>query len=148
MLKVLKNSQTARLGILLVSILFMIGCDQRDLEDDVTDIHKVMKERQAAIENRSLQQFGDILFSDYKDAGVERNDVMGYMSMMFESYENITYSYQKIRPDVKMNTARIVHKIEYNFNDGEKFFRTQETVILRWYDGNWTISGGIKLGFL
>jgi len=148
MLKVLKDYQTARLGILLISILFILGCDQRDLEDDVSDVHEVLKKRQEAIENRSLEQFGAVLFSDYKDAGVAREDVMEYMSMIFESYENITYSYQKIRPDVKMNTARIVHNIEYNFNNGEKVFRTQEIVIFRWFEGNWTISGGIRLGFL
>jgi len=148
MLKVFKNFQIAGCGILAISILFMSGCDQRDLEDDVADIYKVLEQRQEAIENRSLQQFDDILFSDYKDAGVTHKAVLEYMSMVFESYENITYSYQKIRPDVIMNTARVVHKIEYNFNNEEKFFRTQEIIILRWYEGSWTISGGIRLGFL
>lgn len=148
MLKVLRDFQIAGCGILTISLLFMLGCDKRDLEDDVADVYKVLEQRQEAIENRNLQQFDAILFSDYKDAGVTHQDVMEYMSMVFESYENITYSYQKIRPDVKMNTARVVHKIEYNFNNDEKVFRTQEIIIFRWYEGNWTISGGIKLGFL
>jgi len=148
MLKVSKGFQIAGFGILAISILFMSGCDQRDLEDDVADVYKVLKQRQEAIENRSLQQFDAILFSDYKDAGVSHKDVLDYMSMVFENYETITYSYQKIRPDVIMNTARVVHKIEYNFNNGEKIFRTQEIIVLRWFEGNWTISGGIRLGFL
>ncbi len=159
MFKLLQNTQIltwrtpyfrrAGRGILLfIVMLLILGCDKRELEHDIADVYKVLEQRKEAIDNRSLQKFDAILFADYKDAGVSRKDVMEYMSMVFERYESITYSYQKIRPDVKMNTARVVHNIEYSFNNDEKVYRTQEIVIFRWYEGEWTISGGIKLGFL
>ncbi|NOY71056.1 MAG: hypothetical protein GXP14_01555 [Gammaproteobacteria bacterium] len=159
MFKSLKNTQfltwripcfrKAGRGILLfIAVLLMLGCDKRELEHDIADVYKVLEQRKEAIDNQNLKQFDAILFADYQDAGISRKDVMEYMSMVFERYENISYSYQKIRPDVKMNTARVVHNIEYNFNHGEKFYRTQEIVIFRWYEGRWTISGGVKLGFL
>lgn len=135
-------------GILFFITMLILGCDKRELEHDIADVYKVLEQRKEAIDNRNLKQFDAILFADYKDAGVSRKDVMEYMSLTFERYEEIRYSYQKIRPDVKMNTARVVHNIEYNFNDGEEVYRTQEIVIFRWYEGRWTISGGIKLGFL
>ncbi len=140
------------LGNVLVAVLVAVslaGCgQQRSTEDDIAAIHEVMAQRKQAIEARDLEQFAAVLSPSYQDTGIRRQDVLDYMAALFQQYDEISYSYRKTRPDVKMNTARVIHTVKYSVNGGEKVAQVRETLIFRWQDGRWYIASGIALGVL
>ncbi len=146
--KVLENVLGNILFAVLVAVL-LAGCgEQRSIEDDIAAIYEVMAQRKQAIEARDLEQFAAVLSPSYQDTGIRRQDVLDYMAALFQQYDAISYSYKRTRPDVKMNTARVIHTVKYSVNGGEKAAQVRETLIFRWQDGRWYIVSGIALGVL
>lgn len=134
--------------MVLLAAALLAGCgEQRTLEDDIAGIYEVLAQRKEAIESRDLERFAAILSPDYQDTGIRRADVLDYMAALFQQYERISYSYRKTRPDVKMNTARVVTTSTYRVA-GEDAVQVRETLIFRWQNGRWYIVSGIALGVL
>ena len=139
--------QILRGVFVFLGLVLLIACDrQAPIEASVEEVKQVLAVREQAIESKDLELYKSIILKDYSENGMTYDDIVFDIEMLFAKEGDIEYTYQKARPSVTMNSARVVHNVEYKFVAPEKFLRAHETLYMRKVGGQWFISGGMTLG--
>jgi len=131
-------------------LLFVLpGCDTRkDRSVDIELIHKMLEKRKQAVIQKDIQLYKSVFLPDYDELGVSNKDIVMEMQQLFSAHERIELSYPRTRPDIKMNSARVIHTAVYTFSDNSLTTSIKETLLVRKIKDTWYVSGGIKLGRL
>ena len=136
-----------KLVVVLSCIVWLVGCDkQASTEQSVEEVKQVLLVREQAIESKDIELYKSILFKEYFENGIGFEDVVADIELLFSLEGDIEYEYQKARPSVTMNSARVVHNVEYQFPVSGKSVKAHEILYLRKVEGRWLISGGFTLG--
>jgi len=134
--------------ICALSVLFFLsGCEvEVPVEESIAGVDKILELRKQAIDNKDIALYKSILLSDYSTSGVPLDSVISDIERLFSNEEQIEFIYQKAQPSIAMNTARVIHMIEYKLIPSGKSTKIRETINLRRVNDKWFISGGIILG--
>ncbi len=133
----------------LLSVLVLSGCDTRkDRSVDIALIYEMLEKRKQAVAQKDIQSYQGVFLPDYNEHGISINDIVGEMQQLFSAHESISLVYPRTRPDVKMNSARVIHTVVYKFSDQQPTISIKETLLIRKVSGNWYVSGGMKTGLL
>ena len=147
-MRFLRFNTAAICGVITLSLLSLAGCsrepDQRD--DDVAAVRAVMELRAQAIANKDIKAYEAVFHPAYNDGRHSREDVIASMNEAFNKYDAIVFHYPKTTVELKMNTARIIQRIRYEFGEGIKDAHDHEHLMMRFSDGQWLISGGVAVG--
>lgn len=119
---------------------------QKDHSEDILEIYQVLELRQQAITNKDLELYDRILFSEYSSAGVNRNLVLDDLKLSFTRFPNMSVKIPRIRPVVKLNSARIMQSSFYRTGTTSPVVEIKETLMFRRIADKWYISAGIELG--
>jgi len=131
----------------LTALVFISGCEvEVPVEESIAGVDKILEIRKQAIENKDIALYKSILLPEYSSSGVPLDNVIGDLERLFSTEEQIEFIYQKAPPSIAMNTARVIHMIEYKLTPSGKSKKMRETIHLRRVNGQWFISGGIILG--
>ncbi len=131
----------------LTALVFISGCEvEVPVEQSIAGVDKVLEIRKQAIENKDLALYKSILLPEYSSSGIPLEDVIGDLERLFSTEEQIEFIYQKAPPSIAMNSARVIHMIEYKLTPSGKSTKMRETIHLRRVNDQWFISGGIILG--
>ncbi len=131
----------------LIALVILSGCEvEVPVEESIAGVDKILAIRKQAIDNKDLALYKTILLPDYSSSGVLYENVISDIERIFATSDNIEFIYQKPPPTIAMNSARVIHMIEYRFTPSGKSTRIRETINLRRVNGKWFISGGIILG--
>lgn len=142
---ILKHLGLLKVGVLL-AMVFLAGCDKAaPIERSIMEVNEVLMIRAKAIETKDLELYKSIIYKDYSENGVTYNDVVQSIERIFAKEGGLKYVYQKARPSVTMNSARVVHMVEYHFAASGDVAKDHEKLYLRKIDGRWLISGGVSL---
>ncbi|MDH5300004.1 MAG: nuclear transport factor 2 family protein [Gammaproteobacteria bacterium] len=107
-----------------------------------------MELRAQAMASKDIAAFEQLLHEEYNDGPNTKADILEYMREVFARYDQIAMKYQKAPVELKMNTARVVQRLEFKVNQETQIIHDHELLMLRKSNGVWQISGGIKLGVL
>lgn len=141
------GSTLSRFASALIVLLFIGGCDvEVPVEESIAGVDKVLEVRKQAIDNKDLALYKTILLPDYSSSGVLYETVISDIERLFSSDDKIEFIYQKAQPSIAMNSARVIHMIEYSFSPSGKSAKIRESLYLRRVNDKWYISGGITLG--
>jgi len=138
-------------AVLALGLVLLMGCSKGDAPrpDDVAAVRAIMEQRAQAIANKDIGAFERLLHDEYNDGRNTKSAIVEDMTEVFNRYQSLHLNYQKAPVELKMNTARVVQRLEYQVNDGERTVHDHEHLMLRKTpDGAWKISGGIKVGLL
>lgn len=125
------------------------GCDTRkDRSVDIALIYEMLEKRKQAVAQKDIQLYQSVFLPDYSEYGISINDIVGEMQQLFSAHDSISLAYPRTRPDVKMNSARVIHTVVYKFSGQQPTISIKETLLVRKVSGDWYISGGMKMGFL
>jgi len=116
--------------------------------EDVVAVRKVLAQRAEAIRSKDMESYKAVFMPDYFDGKYKYQDIIDEMTQAFATYESIDFTAQRAPVEVKMNSARVVQRIEYELKGREKPAREREILLLRRIEGEWKISGGVVLGLL
>lgn len=131
----------------LTALVFLSGCEvEVPVEESIAGVDKILEIRKQAIDNKDLDLYKSILLPEYSSSGVPLENVIGDLERLFSTEEQIEFIYQKAPPSIAMNTARVIHMIEYKLTPSGKSKKMRETIHLRRINDQWFISGGIILG--
>ncbi len=131
----------------LTALFFISGCQvEVPVEESIAGVDKILEIRKQAIENKDMALYKSILLPEYSSSGVPLDNVIGDLERLFSTEEQIEFIYQKAPPSIAMNSARVIHMIEYKLTPSGKSTKMRETIHLRRVNGQWFISGGIILG--
>ncbi len=134
-------------SLVLGLLVFTSACDRAaPIEEGVKGVNEVLALREKAIETEDLALYKSIVLKDYSERGFSYEDVIADAERLFAKPGAIEYQYQKARPSISMNSARVVHMVEYKFVGTGESARVHETLYLRKVNGKWLISGGVTLG--
>jgi len=144
------NVQVRRaLKAILFLMVFVVvsACDRAaPIEEGVKGVNAVLVLREKAIESKDLELYKSLVFEGYAESGFSYDDVIGDITHLFATPGAIDYQYQKARPSISMNSARVVHMVEYTFEETGESKKIHETLYLRKVNGKWLMSGGVTLG--
>ncbi|MBL1259252.1 MAG: hypothetical protein COB33_001825 [Thiotrichaceae bacterium] len=131
----------------LLAVVFLSACEfEVPVEESIAGVDKILEIRKQAIDNKDMDLYKSILLPEYSSSGVPLDNVIGDLERLFSTEEQIEFIYQKAPPSIAMNTARVIHMIEYKLTPSGKSKKMRETIHLRRVNGQWFISGGIILG--
>jgi hypothetical protein len=114
--------------------------------EDVIDVRKTLSQRAKAIKEKNIDAYREVFMPEYFDGNYRREDLVNEMAALFAKYESIEFIAQKAPVETKMNSARVVQRIVYEFKGGDKPVHGREILQLRRIDGKWYISGGVYTG--
>ena len=138
----------ARFGLIgvLIGGMLLAGCNTRAPDErDIAAVKEVLSVRAQAIESKDLDLYKSIIHKGYSEKGISLDDLVLDLEILFSNEADIKYIYQKAPPSITMNSARVVHMVEYHFSTG-KAEKIHEKLYLRKVDGKWVISGGMTMG--
>jgi hypothetical protein len=147
-MRFLRFNTVVLIGVIAVSLLALAGCSREPdkREDDVAAVRAVMELRAQAIANKDIAAYEALFHPEYNDGRHSREEVIGSMNAAFENYDAMIFHYPKTTVELKMNTARIIQRIRYEFGEGIKDAHDHEHLMMRFSDGKWSISGGVSVG--
>lgn len=142
----LKRLSCSNFLLVVLIVLLLVGCNTRAPDErDVDAVKNVLVMREQAIETKDLDLYKSIIHKEYSESGISFDDLMLDLEILFSNEGDISYVYQKARPSITMNSARVVHMVEYHFSSG-KTEKIHEKLYLRKVNGKWVISGGMTMG--
>jgi len=135
------------LVIFLFSLQFIVACspEVESRKQVHTDLKSVMDKRKAAIESKDIEAYKKLFFTEYEDGGLNYQMIIEDMQSQFSSHDKIEFTYEKNPMNFKMNTARMVSMVSYKTESMEKPVFHHEKTIFRRVDGQWYISGGVRV---
>jgi len=133
--------------LLLFLLILVTACDtNKDRSEDIAMIYELMDKRKSAVAQQDIELYKSVFLPDYSEYGISNEDIEMEMQQLFSKHESIVLSYPRTRPNIKMNSARIIHTVLYTFSEKLPTLSFQETLLLRKSNDIWYISGGIKPG--
>jgi len=132
--------------MLLISGMLAACNTQKDHTLDIAEIYKVLERRAQAVTNRDLKLYDSIIFTEYSSSGIHRDVVLDDLKLTFEKFPDIQLKMPRIRPDVKLQSARIMQTAYYRAGIDSPVVEIKETLMFRRVKGQWYISAGIVMG--
>lgn len=130
----------------IFSVLLLTGCESaKPTKADRDEVRAVMEMRQKAIQTQDIELYKQAILPGYDNIGVTFDTLIEVMQSNFDNNEAIEFTYKRSMVDMAMNSARMVGDISYKVKGVEKIIYDQEKTIFRRVDGQWFISGGIKV---
>lgn len=77
------------LGILLLLLLFTLGCSSQDKERQ--KIHKILSTRSSALNSRDISQYVSIVSPHYNDKGKNFTQLKETLENSFRDFEQVSY---------------------------------------------------------
>jgi len=130
----------------IFSVFIFSGCERaKPTKADRDEVRAVMEMRQKAIQNKDIDLYKQVIIPDYNDAGVNFKTLVEVMQANFDNNASIEFRFKRSMVDMSMNSARMVGQISYIVSGAEEPVYDQEITIFRRVNGQWKISGGIKV---
>ncbi len=137
-----------RITLLFLAIIILSACqrEQQSVAEAIDSVNHVLEKRKIAIETKDIALYKTLISPEYNDAGILFSDIVDEANHAFLNHATIGFSYQKVRPSITMNSARLVSIVEYRLSGKAQPVRIQEILYLRRINGIWLITGGIQRG--